>query len=168
MHTFYAHGDPEARAAALAKRQLTLAAKRNGNGRAAEALVAAQPHEVQAELAARQAAPSGALRKRRKAAREAGMSEVDFLSREIELIEAMMRRRAEGRPNPGRVAKGASLVAADRHELSDTRPVTRATADDLFARIGRATDALFPQRVPSDRIIELAEWQALTLRMMQR
>ena len=41
-------------------------------------------------------------------------------------------------------------------------------ADEMFTRVGSATDTLFPDRVPSDRIIEVAEWQVNTIRMLQR
>lgn len=41
-------------------------------------------------------------------------------------------------------------------------------ADRLFAAVGKATDSLFPSGVPGDRVIEVAEWQMATMRMMRR
>lgn len=43
-----------------------------------------------------------------------------------------------------------------------------AAANDLFGTLGRATDALFPDRVPSDRILEVAELQMHMITVLRR
>jgi hypothetical protein len=60
----------------------------------------------------------------------------------------------------------AVIVKPDAAELAEREE--RARADDLFERVARATDELFPERVPSTRILEVAGWQQDTLRMMIR
>lgn len=41
-------------------------------------------------------------------------------------------------------------------------------ADTLFSVVGAATAVLFPNGVPYERVIEVAEWQKATLRLMAR
>lgn len=47
------------------------------------------------------------------------------------------------------------------------RPATY-DADDLFERVGAATEALFPGGIPTSRIIEIAELQKAMLKVVAR
>lgn len=41
-------------------------------------------------------------------------------------------------------------------------------ADAIFNHLARVTEALFPDGVPPERIMEVAEWQKATLKVMTR
>lgn len=58
--------------------------------------------------------------------------------------------------------------ALRKREYRAARKIDSKQADELFKQIGKATDILFPRRVPSDRLIEVAAWQQATLEMLLR
>lgn len=65
-----------------------------------------------------------------------------------------------------RVLKSSSALSKHRHRQHETLDVGDANA--LFERLGSVTRALFPNGVPNERIIEVAEWQKVTLQLMRR
>jgi hypothetical protein len=44
----------------------------------------------------------------------------------------------------------------------------QAKANDMFELVGQATEVLFPAGIPMSRLIEIADWQKVTLRMLAR
>lgn len=48
------------------------------------------------------------------------------------------------------------------------RPPPSLNTNDKFDRLGKATEALFPDGIPAARIIEIAEWQRATLKLLDR
>lgn len=58
---------------------------------------------------------------------------------------------------------GLSMHLARAH-----RPPPSLQADQIFERLGNATNALFPDGIPASRVIEIAEWQRATLKLLDR
>lgn len=65
-----------------------------------------------------------------------------------------------------RVLKSSSALAKHRNRTHGNP--SSLDADALFERLGTVTKALFPDGVPNSRIIEVAEWQKVTLQLMRR
>lgn len=70
-------------------------------------------------------------------------------------------------PTPGRYVRSGNAPAPR------TSPQARAArngkaADDLFVKVGKATQTLFPKGVPYDRIIEVAKLQETMLEVLTR
>lgn len=72
-------------------------------------------------------------------------------------------------PTPGRYVRNGNdppLRAAPK--AKPARNGRGETADDLFVKVGKATQTLFPKGVPYDRIIEVAKLQETMLEVLTR
>lgn len=68
-------------------------------------------------------------------------------------------------PTPGRYVRNGN----DPPLRAAPKPARNGkTADDLFVKVGKATQTLFPKGVPYDRIIEVAKLQETMLEVLTR
>lgn len=128
---------------------------------------------VAAEVARRLANKSHSIHTRRRESIHRNIPRDAFIASETELARKYLTEKAAGRQYKGgtgrpRKNRAEIEVTPATYVLRSGKVVDQRSADQLFALVGKATDVLFPTRVPSDRIIEVAEWQALTLRLLQR
>ena len=139
--------------------------------------------------AARQEAKAEPVEKTRKLPSHKRVLIDDDLHALVEALPAVNRARLLHR-RAGFARRGGDIGAWEADNLkellaNDNRPATAATvvenaatqlriaekkerderraADALFVKVAAATDALFPDRVSSDRILEVAEWQRATV-----
>jgi hypothetical protein len=90
-----------------------------------------------------------------------GFTMARFYQQEIDRA----RELASVPEGPAGVTGGGAVVRIDA-----TAPPTRAelnAADRVFEKVATLTDMCFPKGVPSSRIIEVAQWQIDTLKMLQ-
>jgi hypothetical protein len=158
VHKARAHGDPAKRAAwANSIRESQL--RKNGKLPAANPRSAAG--RVEAIYEQMTSAERGAFRKRRANAAVRGKSSLNrFYLAEIDRWAAS---------HPSTTSTTVSVMPADPQPVDAGPTIDELDyANMLFSKVALATDVLFPQGVPSGRIIEVAEWQTTTLRMLQR
>lgn len=71
-------------------------------------------------------------------------------------------------PTPG----GLGRHRATKHDVTSKAAAARSakaeSADELFMKVGAATRALFPDGVPAERVIEIAEVQKAMLTVLRR
>jgi hypothetical protein len=168
MHETRVHGDP----AVEAQRRARSSVSQRERGKGREGRIAAVLDATRNGTAGEKSA----YRHRLSASRKRGETPEQFEARERARAEQIADgKKWSGSTGPTKptpkadvareawIAEQASKPAVVHHP----RPTNEADiANDIFDRIGRATDVLW-DRVPGARIIEVAEWQVATMRMMR-
>lgn len=98
---------------------------------------------------------------------------VDRTDRNVKKVRnAFTNLKASGRvisPTPGRYIRSENdLPLRAAPKAKPARNGRGETADDLFVKVGKATQTLFPKGVPYDRIIEVAKLQETMLEVLTR
>lgn len=63
---------------------------------------------------------------------------------------------------------GAQCATERGLKAHQTRTHPTVDANEIFERMGRATEVLFPQGIPASRVIEVAEMQKVILKVITR
>lgn len=167
-HHFRMHGDPEK--VALYRQRLSAAHQAsNARKKAAKAAPPSKTKDValtceDQELAALIAAMDPADRKRLRDSRAKWVKQHGTADRWEELKLAHLRGGPSLHSSRTKTITTGVIVKPSPAELAEREQ--RRQADDLFDRVAAATDALFPDRVPAVRILEVAAWQQETMRLL--
>lgn len=110
-----------------------------------------------------------AYRKRLSRAKHSGISLAVFERQELErAIGIVFASEPLNGASKAAITKAATAKATPTPKAKPVKKApTHAEVDDLFERIGLATKLLFNGEPPWDRIIEVAEWQKMTIAMLQ-
>jgi len=144
----------------MSKAHKESAARRKAEKKEAATYVGEDPEvqEILAKTRLRGTPEYDARRKRWAAAQKKGLTEGQFAAKELDRAIALVTDPSIASV-PANKGKKATKMAA---------PTNAATqADDLFERIGRATDILFPNGVTGAHILQIAELQKDMLALMQ-
>jgi hypothetical protein len=165
MHRNRAHVSETLKASrrkVMSDAQKAAAARKREEQRLASTLVAEDPDVQAILLASRKHGTKeyDARRKRWQNAKKRGTTEAEFAVSELQraiAIAADPSITVESEPEPEPKAK-----------IAKPKKVTEvAQADDLFDRVGQATDILFPNGVPGGQVLIVAELQKNMLALMQ-